>query len=222
VNKSLLSASVVALMSGLLSMSAFAAGETKEAAPSQPHKVALIDMAYVFKNYKKFEMLREDLKSKITASEEEAKSLALELQQLQKDMKNFQEGSAEFAAREKTLTQKSLEFETFRKGLQREFLKEESQIYHTVYMEVADAVAKYASFYKYTLVMRFNSEDLETDNPQKLIEGMNRQVVYHRPEDNITLSVCDFLNKKFNTAAAGGAAGAASRTTDAGRKSATK
>ena len=41
-----------------------------------PHKVALVDMAFVFKNYKKFEVLREDLKEEIQASEGEAKSRA--------------------------------------------------------------------------------------------------------------------------------------------------
>ena len=50
---------------------------------------------------------------------------------------------------------------------------------------------------------------------------MNRQVVFHRPEDDITLSVTEYLNKKFDKASAGGAP-AAPRTTQGAPKSATR
>jgi Skp family chaperone for outer membrane proteins len=222
-----MSASAVALSAVLFCGAERAWGQANQgggaaAAPaaSAPHKVALIDMAYVFKNYKKFENLREDLKSEITQSEEEAKSKAMALQEMQKKMKTFAEGSQEFTAAEGQLAKASAEFEAFRRAAQREFLKKESQIYHTVYMETADAVAMYAKYYNYTLVMRFNREDLDTENAQKLIEGMNRQVVFHRPEDDITLSVTEYLNKKFDKASNGGAA--APKTTQGTSKSATR
>jgi Skp family chaperone for outer membrane proteins len=208
VNKFLLSASAVAA----LSLAGFTvnalAQPAKPAAPAAastaPHKVALIDMAYVFKNYEKFTNLREDLKTEVMQSEEEAKQKAEVLQKLQKEMKTFAEGSPEFTQREQALTRMAADFETFRKGAQRDFLKKESQIYHTVYMDVADMVAKYANHFQYTLVIRFNREDLDTENAQKLIEGMNRQVVFHREEDDITEAVVDTLNKKLKNA--GGAA----------------
>jgi len=185
-------------------------------AANTPHKVALIDMAYVFKNYQKFEMLREDLKAEIAQSEEEAKQKALALQEMQKKLKALKEGSPEYDAAEGQFAKASAEFEAFRRAAQREFLTKESQIYHTIYMETADAVAMYAKYYNYTLVMRFNREELDTENAQKLIEGMNRQVVYHRPEDDITLSVTEYLNKKFGrTNTAGGGAAAAPRAAGA-------
>jgi len=208
VNKYVLSASAVALVSAVLSLpspaySQGAAAATSAApAASGPHKVALIDMAYVFKNYEKFSRLREDLKSEIQVSEEEAKSKAMALQEMQAKMKSFAEASPEFTQAEKQFASASADFEAFRRAAQREFLKKESQIYHTVYMDVTDAVTKYAKFYKYNLVLRFNREDLDTENAQKLIEGMNRQVVYFESENDITLSVTDYLNKKFGQTAA--------------------
>jgi Skp family chaperone for outer membrane proteins len=212
VKKLIVSACVCAVLSGVTLWSTSAMAQDAAAAPAAAHRVALIDMAYVFKSYKKFDMLREDLKAEIQQSEEQAKSMAMEIQNLQKEMKNFQEGSKDFAEREQKLAQASAEFETFRRGAQRDFLKKESQIYHQVYMEVADTVAKYANYHKYTLVIRFNREELDTDNAQKLIEGMNRQVVFHRPEDDITIAVTDYLNKKFNGNARSGDAAAAPRT----------
>jgi Skp family chaperone for outer membrane proteins len=212
VKKYLLSASIVAVLSSVLSLSetAFAQATPKEgaapAASAAPHKVALVDMAYVFKNYKKFEVLREDLKEEIQNSEAEAKSRAEAVQNLQKKLKALNEGSPEYSTEEQKLARASADFEAFRRNAQRDFLKKESQIYHQVYTEASEAVAKYATYYKYTLVIRFNREELDTDNAQKLIEGMNRQVVYHREEDDITLSVTDYLNKAYARQAGGAAA----------------
>lgn len=219
--KYLLSASVVAVLSCVLSLSVTAWGQAQPkegAAPAvsnAPHKVALVDMAFVFKNYKKFEVLREDLKEEIQASEGEAKSRAEAVQNLQKTMKALNEGSPEFTTAEQKLAKASAEFEAFRRQAQREFLKKESQIYHQVYTEASEAVAKYAKYYNYTLVIRFNREDLDTENAQKLIEGMNRQVVYHRVEDDITESVVDFLNKMYDRKAAAAPATGARPTTAA-------
>lgn len=203
--KIIVSASVIALLAGVLALTGDAwSQQGKEtavaaaAAPAIPHKVGLIDMAFVFKNYKKFETLREDLKVEIAESEEKAKVMQKETAELQGQLKQFQEGSPEYTKVEKQLVNKAAEFENFRRQMSREFLKKESQIYLQVYNEVSKMVEKYAVFYKYTLIMRFNREDLDTENPTQLLQGMNRQVVYYRGDDDITQPVLESLNKRFN------------------------
>lgn len=208
VKKLIPSAFSIAVLAGLLSVGSTAWSQSEKPgrasakdaaeAKSLPHKVGLIDMAHVFKHYKKFEYLREDLKLKIGDSEAQAKKMAEDIKALQSEMKELKEGSPEFGVKEQKLAKASAEFETFRRSTQREILKEESQIYHQIYMEVADAVKKYSKFYKYTLVLRFNREDLNPEDPQGLIQGMNRQVVFHQEEDDMTNSVLQHLNDKFD------------------------
>lgn len=208
------SAFSLAVLAGLLSVGSTvwsqsgkpgkASAKDAAATEGRPHKVGLIDMAYVFKNYKKFEYLREDLKATIAQSETKAKEMAESIKALQAEMKELKEGSQEFGAKEQKLAKASAEFETFRRSTQREILKEESAIYHTIYMEVADAVKKYSKYYGYTLVLRFNREDLNPEDPQGLIQGMNRQVVFHQEEDDMTNSVLEHLNSKFEESASGG------------------
>ncbi len=176
------------------------------------HKVGLIDMAHVFKNYEKFTALREELKTEIQQSDAKAKAMAEQIQAVQKEMQDFKQGSPEYLAREKQLAQAASDFEAFRKVAQRDFLRKESRIYHTIYMEVTETVQKYAKIYNYTLIMRFNRESLDTDDPKKLIQGMNRQVVFHRADDDITLSVLDYLNRNYKSQA-GAAGGSATRPT---------
>ena len=203
--KTIVSASVIALLAGVLALTGDAWSQQggrdaapAAAAPNIPHKVGLIDMAFVFKNYKKFESLREDLKLEIAASEEKAKMMQKDTAELQQQLKQFQEGSAEYTKVEKQLVNKAAEFENFRRQMSREFLKKESQIYLQVYNEVSKMVEKYAVHFNYTLIMRFNREDLDTENPQALLQGMNRQVVYYRSDDDITAPVLESLNKRFN------------------------
>jgi len=203
VKRIIVSASAIAMLAGVLSLTRDAwsqggNGPAKDTADNIPHKVGLIDMAYVFKNYKKFEVLREELKVKIAKSEDEAKSMQQDMVELQKKMKELTDGSPEFTKTEKELVQKAAGFEGFKRQMSREFLKEESQIYLAVYNEVSDAVKFFAEKRQYTLVMRFNKEDLENENPQQMLQNMNRQVVYHRDDDDITAKILTMLNKRFD------------------------
>jgi Skp family chaperone for outer membrane proteins len=204
VKKVIVSVSVIALLAGVLALTGDAwsqQGKKEEAAAAAtniPHKVGLIDMAYVFKNYKKFETLREDLKVEIAQSEETAKEMQKEIVEFQQKLKDLKEGGAEYTKLEQQAVKKAAEFENFRRQMSREFLKKESQIYLMVYNEVSRMVEKYATHFNYTLIIRFNREDLDTENPQALLQGMNRQVVYYRPNEDITTPVLESLNKRLD------------------------
>jgi Skp family chaperone for outer membrane proteins len=202
VKRIIVSAFAIALLAGVLSVTRDAWSEpgsdaAKESQTDKPHKVGLIDMAFVFKKYRKFEMLREELKAKINKSEDEAKAMQAEMGDLQKKMKEFTEGTPEFTKIEKDLVQRMAGFEGFKRQMSREFLKEESQIYLQIYNEVSSAVEYYSKKNDYTLVMRFNKDELESENPQQMLQNMNRQVVYHREEDDITQKILDLLNKRL-------------------------
>ena len=203
--RTILGAFALALLAGVLTLSGNAWSQNKEApapaASNTPHKVGLIDMAHVFKNYKKFEALREELKDEIAASEAKAKEMQTDLAEMQKAMKGLTEGGPEFTKAEGAIVKKAADFESFRRTASREFLQKESKIYLLVYNETSAAVKKYADFHKYSLIIRFNREELDTENPQNLLQGMNRQVVYHHEEDDITPSVLEFLNRKYTSTA---------------------
>lgn len=172
-------------------------------APDSPHRIALIDMARVFKNYKKFENLREELKNDLTKSEDQFKRMAEQLRKEQADLKLVKEGSEEFREKEKNVLTHTTQMETYRKSQQRDLIRREAQIYKTIYLEVADAVQKYASHFSYTLVLRFTSDDVEnTENPEEVMRGLNKQVVYYRPNDDITNAIVSFLNRNYQRTAA--------------------
>jgi len=152
----------------------------------------------VFKEYKKFEALREGLKTEIAASEETIKSDVESLKALSQKLQMMTESSPGYAQAEAELASKAAEVDARRKVMQRDFLRKESQIYKQVYLEVQTTVKQYAEYYGYHVVLRFNGTELqETDDARGVINGMNRQVVYHRKKDDITDAVLQHLNSQY-------------------------
>jgi len=169
------------------------------AAPS-PHKVGLIDMAHIFKNYDKFKALTESLQKEIEASDTDAKKMLEQLQAKQQLLTSgtLAEGSPDYAKAEAELLEMQTTLETFRRKAQRDFLRKEADVYKTVYMEVEDAVTRYARYYKYTLILRFNRQTVDSaENPRDVISGMNRQVVFHRSDEDITDPILSHLNGEW-------------------------
>ena len=197
--KFILSAAVVMAFAGLSCFATSARAQGGAGASSTP-KIGLIDMAEVFKEYKKFEALREGLKTDIQATDAKAKQMAAQAQSLQQKLKSgtFKPDSPQYQQIETQLQGLQLEFTSFKNKSQREFMKKESQIYKTVYLEVSDAVAKYAGYYKYTLVLRYNRKSLEeADNPQGVLQSMNKQVIFMQSDDDITDPIIDYLNRLY-------------------------
>jgi outer membrane protein len=170
-----------------------------QAAAATAPKIGLIDMAYVFKNYKKFEVLRNDLKAEIEKSDQQAKAMAARIKDTTDRMKTFKEGSPEYLTLEKELAQQASEFEAFRKVAQRDFLRKEADIYKTVYLEVSDAVKLYAQHYNYSLIMRFSREEVaDSGDPQRILQSMNRQIVHFLPENDVTETVLRYMNQRYD------------------------
>ena len=180
--------------------------QEKAAAPaaSATHQVGLIDMAHVFKNYDKFKSMTEDMQADAKKAQDDATAMVEQMKTIQGKMQGLQEGSVDYAKQEEQILTLQSKLETFRKVQQREFLRKEAEIYKTVYMEVQEAVQKYAKYYKYTLVLRFNRQSVDAaENPQEIITSMNRQVVHYREQDDLTDPILNFLNDEYKKASGG-------------------
>ncbi|MFQ5734842.1 MAG: OmpH family outer membrane protein [Planctomycetaceae bacterium] len=190
---------VLAVAAGFLLSSQAANAQSKAAAPI-PHKVGLIDMAHIFKNYKKFTDQREDLKKEIERSDATAKAMAAEIKKLQDELKNspFKNDSPQKKALRQQLFTAGAKYQSFRQEEQQRFLGREAKIYKTVYLEVTQAVATYAQFYKYTLILRWSKQGVDSAaDPKAILTKMNRLVIYSRPGDDITKVILGHLNGKY-------------------------
>lgn len=174
----------------------------KERAPS---RVGLIDMAKVFEGYAKFKVLRDELAAEIEKSDAEARVMVEKMQAMQKELQEsgFQPGSAEYERAEKGLLDAKGEFEAFRAATQRKLARRESEMFKVIYADTTSMIRKYAEWAEYTVVIRFDSKDIEEDTPPaEAVQRMNKQVVFYRAENDITDIVLQSLNKAYQGSAA--------------------
>lgn len=198
--KSILRLALVAALAGGPFVAASARAANNQTAEALPHKVGLIDMAYIFKNYHRFKDLREGLKSEIAASDQKAKAMLGDIQRLQKQIKDpkFKEDSPQKKEWRNQYIEMTTKYQQYRQQEQEKFLEKESGIYKSVYSEVARTVAIYAKHYHYTLILRWNREGVESaKDPKTILARMNRLVIYVHEGQDITDVILDYLNGQY-------------------------
>lgn len=169
------------------------------AAKSQlkPAVIGLVDMAKVFKEYKKFEDMRQGLTTEMQGKQAEGQAKAKAANKIKEELKLLQAGSPDYLRRESDLVKLTTELQAMAQVAKNHLARREAEIFEGVYRDAIKVVKLYAEHFGYTMIIRFNSEPLTGDNPQKLATGLNKLVVYSRPQDDITEAVIDYLNRQY-------------------------
>ena len=168
---------------------------------SKGDRIALVDMAEVFKKFEAFTDHREKLKKEVLASAATAKIQREKLTELQGDLKDAVTGSKAARQLQKDLIKKAAEYQTFRKTEQLRFLNQEAAIYKTIYMKVKKVVSEIAAKRGFTLVIRFSHKGVATALDSKtILKRMNRLVVSYDKSIDITETVLKTLNDRYRLA----------------------
>ncbi len=175
---------------------AFAQGT---AASSIPHKVALIDISRVLKEYKKVDALRSEIKAEIAKSETQRTAMVKQMKTIKDKLNspNIQQGSPKAVELEKQGLKVEAEFNSFKKAERTRILRREAQLLKTIHGEIKGVVKRAADAWGYTLVLRFNGAASDAATPNNVVGQLQRQVVYYRTEDDITQPVIEYLNKQY-------------------------
>jgi len=175
---------------------AFAQGT---AASSIPHKVALIDISRVLKEYKKVDALRSEIKAEIAKSETQRTAMVKQMKTIKDKLSspNIQQGSPKAVELEKQGLKVEAEFNSFKKAERTRILRREAQLLKTIHGEIKGVVKRAADAWGYTLVLRFNGAPSDAATPNNVVGQLQRQVVYYRTEDDITQPVIEYLNKHY-------------------------
>lgn len=161
-------------------------------------RTGLIDMAHVFENYKKFEGMRDGLKSEMDQTDAEARQMVDRLKKMQEEIQKFDAGSAQYEQAEKAILDAKGKLDSFVASAKRRFGRREAEMLKIVYNDVTAAVKLYAEYAKFDHVMRFNRKGMEdADNPQVAIQTMNKTFIFWKTENDITDKVLGYLNQEY-------------------------
>ena len=146
--------------------------------------VAVLDVAKVFKDHGTFNSRMEQLKTEVNdfdaLMKQKADALRLELEAL-KD--NFETSSEQFKAGQADLARKDADMKIQANQKRQEILDKEAQLYLSTYEEIQGIVQELAIKYNITLVLRYDSADIDQSDRASVIRGVNRPIIFQRNLD---------------------------------------
>lgn len=145
--------------------------------------VAVVDIAKVFESHPAF-------KASLDALKEQAKNADLDLESKQKNLSQrgqrlteLQATSPDYRKLEADLAREAADLQVQARQTKKELLQRESVQYYTSYNEILAAIERVAQRHSIALVLRFDSRAMDPDDPQSVMQGMNRAVVLQRNLD---------------------------------------
>jgi Skp family chaperone for outer membrane proteins len=177
--------------------------------------VAVIDIAYIFKNHVRFNRSMNDMKGDIEAFDAAIRTDQQNFAKKREQLPTFSPSSKEYKAAEEELAHMKSDLDIKVAVKRREFLEQEAKVYYGIYREIEDAVAVFAQRNRISLVLRFSGDEMKPDDRNTVLQGVNRPVVYQYQLD-ITQLILNQLNAGATMPA--GAGGVAPPATPSGNQ----
>jgi Skp family chaperone for outer membrane proteins len=182
---------MVAVCAGVQFSPSQAAAQRLETAP----QVAILDLAYIYANHVRFKELNEAMRREVMAAEEELKGNKEDLQKLVDKLDDYRRNSPEYRDLEEEITRKQAKLQADVNLQKKAFMEMEAKNYFTVYQEVTDAIKSYCEKHGILLVLRFNGDPIDADNPQEVVKALNNTVLHYHKEIDITPHILAMVNK---------------------------
>jgi len=156
--------------------------------------VVVLDVTKVFKEHRRF-------KQDIELMAKEAQGFQTYLQQQEARLKDLaakgqaaKVGSPEYRQIDEDMTRIRSDVQVQSQLKKKELMLQEAKIYFQYYNELQEEVGKFADANGITLVMRWNSEPIDSSDRMSVQQGVNKPVVYQRNLD-ITQWVINKINE---------------------------
>lgn len=168
----------------------------------QPHgTVAILDLTYIFKNHARFQAMTDAMRLEVEAAEKQLSVERDALQNYAKSIEQYKRGTPEYKQIEEELIKRQNDLQLKVNMQKKNFLEQEAKIYYTIYQEVLDHVRYYADQNGISLVMRFNGDPIDRNDPQEVLKELNKSVIYYHRSIDITPIILEKLNPTGRPAA---------------------
>ena len=179
-----------------------------EDSPAAGHRVAVVDVAYIFKNHPGIKAQVSRVEGDLKSYDAQLSKKREELKQAAEQLKTFKVGSAAYTAQEEKVAsmESKLRLDMARK--RKELADAEARIYYENYQRIASGVKFLAQHYKINMVLRYNSEEMNLEKGDSVIRGVMKNIVYHDDALDMTKGVMQYLDQamKEDIAKQGGGA----------------
>lgn len=157
--------------------------------------IAVIDIGKILKNDEKFKQEMSALQAEVVATEKELQAQAKDLQNLQIQQKQFAPDTPDYKRLDEQITKGSADLNVRKSLKNKELVERQSKMLLGAYREVQDAVKQFSAQYNIGLVIQYDSTPIDGADPQAILNGAHRQVVFVNPGLDITNDILAALNR---------------------------
>jgi Skp family chaperone for outer membrane proteins len=166
--------------------------------PQPQSKVAVLNLSYVIKNYKKWTTFQTEYKAKLEAYDGELKKLKGQLDLKQQNLPKVDPGQKEQMEREMRDIQRAMQDKT--EDGKKALAEMEAKQFSTIYKDVQDMTTRYAKSRNIEIVMHYNdgTTEAEVNNPMNIGRKMGQGAcfpLYTAPGIDISQDVLAYLNQ---------------------------
>ena len=177
--------------------------DAQNGAPVQS-RVAVIDIKYILENHNRFKQAMEGLKKQFDQAGEQLKAERISIQEMEMKLRELKPATPDYNQLDEEVNRAKAEWTLKANKQKKEIRKNESQILWNVYYEVKTETKRYCEQNRIDLVISFNGEPVDPQQPQQVVRGVSKPIVYNHPGIDITPHVLASLNNQQR--AAGGLA----------------
>lgn len=159
------------------------------------HRVAVVDVAKIFKEHPKIRAEVEKIENDLKSYDTQLQGRRDEYRQAVEKLKTFKAGTPDYTNLEEQIAsmESRLRLDMARK--QKELADAEAKIYYENYKKIAAAVAFLADYNKVNLVLRYNSEEMDLEQGESVVRGVMKNIVFHDKSLDMTPVVMQYLDK---------------------------
>jgi outer membrane protein len=165
-----------------------------------PGNVAIVDLAYIFEQHQGFKVRSDALKGEAETAEAVLKREGEALRQLVDKLNEFKPGSPEYKQMEEEIAKREADLKVKLHIQRKEFIQKEAKVYYTVYQEIFQEVQAFCQANGIMLVLRFDGNSIDPDNPPEVVKQMQKLVVYNDRQIDITPIILERLARRQPTA----------------------
>ncbi len=158
--------------------------------------IALLNVAYLFDNHPRLKQMREEMKADVERADAAVKAEQENIKRLAEKLDQYR-GTPDFKAVEEEVAKRSNDLKLQIALQRKEFMLREARMYHQTYQEIADEVKYYCEQNGIDVVLRFNADKVDLENPESVLIHVNKPVVYYATDRDITGIVLTTIYRRY-------------------------
>ncbi|MGE0605881.1 MAG: OmpH family outer membrane protein [Pirellulales bacterium] len=155
-------------------------------------RAATIDMALLYKSDPKFIRQREELTASIRTAEDAVRAKGASLDSRKRLLQKMAPGSDTFNRLKSEIEIDTALLQTSVQEQKNALSAREADIYWQCHQEMSKVIEDYCEHHGIQMVVRTTNDPIDPANPQSVMQGLNRQVVYDKGID-ITQAIVEQL-----------------------------